>query len=213
MQLFEVGKVIFQQSLSLPFSLTSTSFPRLVTIALENLNILGMFKPVCSYCYLSLMCSRLCLRLNNYISIVPSNVPQGRVVLSGREHGMIWAAAQNSGHPQWFGTSPLNNCSILKNQQNIWKRSTVALTILERHKSLQHARAWPMPEVEPCGCFDSCHRPCRCHDPHIQPCSHSNPYDKPQSSTIEQTNISFNCPCKQDEKMPTKIRMFNKESI
>ena len=45
----ETKKDIFQQFLSLPFSFTFLSFPRLVTVLLRILNILGMFKPVCSY--------------------------------------------------------------------------------------------------------------------------------------------------------------------
>lgn len=46
---------------------------------------------------------------------------------------------------EWFGTSPLCYCRIIKNWENIWKRSPVALAILRKHKSWQHVGAWPIP--------------------------------------------------------------------
>lgn len=43
--------------------------------------------------------SGLFLRLNNYLGTSPRDLLQGRIVMSGRERGMVQASTQNSGQP------------------------------------------------------------------------------------------------------------------
>lgn len=57
-----------------------------------------------------------------------------------RKSGMVWAGTYNSGQPQCFVTSLLNNCRILRNKWIFGKGVTLA--ILEGHKSLPHPGVW-----------------------------------------------------------------------
>lgn len=83
-------------------------------VAPENSEYLWDFKPACSYCYALWMLFSLSLIFNNYLRISPRDLPQDRTLLDDRDCGMVWADGWSSGHPQCFGTSPLNNCRTLK---------------------------------------------------------------------------------------------------
>jgi len=59
--------------------------------------------------------------------------------------GKILAGLWKGEHCQCLGTLPQNKCRFQKNWQTVCSRCAITLATVERHQSLQHAGAWPMP--------------------------------------------------------------------
>ena len=135
----------------LSLALSPPLFPSgLIQQLLRILNILGMFKPAYSYCYVFWICFRSCLELNNYLKRSPRDLYQGWIAMSGN----VW---ESTGKylGQWappmfrnFTPEQVQNPEKL-GLETVWKKHAVTLAIPETHKSLRHAGAWPMP-AQPC---------------------------------------------------------------
>jgi len=65
--------------------------------------------------------------------------------MSVRLCGKILAGLWKGEHCQCFGTPPQNKCRFQKNCQTVCSRCAITLATVERHQSVQHAGAWPMP--------------------------------------------------------------------
>lgn len=118
--------------------------------------------------------------------------------MSGMWRGMVWADDWSGGHPQCFGTSPLNNCRILKIYQekiccrpdNSRESQTTAVywQLPYAYQALFNTIQNPQreenasgsddnaitPMTRPCDRSNSLDRPCTCD----RPCGHSNPCNK-----------------------------------
>lgn len=80
------------------------------------------------------------LLLDNYLIVLPRDLPWGRMFINGKVCGRIWYL---SCHLQWFWSSPLNKWRILKSWQNVLKRYASVLAEPEICSSLLSAGVWP----------------------------------------------------------------------